>query len=351
MRYTQLVALAGLLVASQVSTAQKFDSTYIQSYHDKFFLWPVLKQRTSTFKLEDPNTPTNNFEFKPNNSYGLGLGVYMFDLGLELVFGIPVAAQKEATFGKTTATDLQLNILSRRWGADLVYQRYKGFYLSNPDAPVPVGAPYPQRPDIVTETLGVSGVYVFNAHKFSLRSAFTFADRQLKGKGSFLLSGTFSNFEIEGDSAILNPAYMTLLGATNSFTKLNYRTYSVAPGYAYNFVIKKNYFFSLLFAVGPALQDFRFKDVNGVEHSNTKVNSFVDGRIAFGYSNDRFFTGVTIATQTRNVVFENVRFSSTSATFRILFGWRFRESGFLQKSVWDLLPPWGKKEGGKSEKN
>ena len=344
MKSKLFAALFAFLLTSQVSTAQKFDTTYIKSYHDKFFLWPVLKQRTSTFKLEDPATPSKNAEFRPNNSYGLGLGVYMFDLGFELVFGIPVERQKEYTYGKTSATDLQLNILSRRWGADLVYQRYKGFYLSNPNTPVPVGAQYPQRPDIVTETLGVSGIYVFKPQRFSLRSAFTFADRQLKSKGSFLLSGTFSNFEIEGDSAILNPTYTALLGATNSFNKLNYRTYSVAPGYAYNFVIKKNFFLSLLFAVGPAVQDFRFRDTNGESHSSTKVNSFVDGRLAFGYSNDRFFTGVTIATQTRNVVFENVRFGSTSATFRILFGWRFKESGFLKKSVWDLLPPWGKKE-------
>ena len=160
------------------------------------------------------------------------------------------------------------------------------------------------------------------------------------------MSGTFNSFEIEGDSAIIGPAYQLLLGLTNSFTSLDYRTYALAPGYAHNFIIRKNYYISLLFALGPALQDFRYKDLTGLDHINTRVNSFADGRIALGYSNDRFFAGATLSVQIRNVEIESIRFSSTSSTFRLLFGYRFAETGFLKKSVWDLLPPWGKKGSG-----
>ncbi len=347
MRYVRLaVGLFGLLMAPAVVSGQLNDSIrsiYIKSYPDKFFLWPVLKQRSLAFSLEDPLPNGKRVEFKPNNSYGLGLGLYVFDLGVEVVFAIPVAASKEATFGKTKATDLQLNILSKRWGADILYQRYKGFYIANPNSPVLANAAYPQRPDIVTENFGVAGVYAFNPNRFSLRSSFTFADRQLKSSGAFLLSAAFNSFQIEADSAILDPANAALLGITNSFQALDYRTYAIAPGYSYNFE-KKNFFFSILLAIGPAIQEFHFRDISGVDHSDTKVNSFFDGRLAIGYSNDRFFAGITAANQIRNVVFENVRFGSSSSTFRILFGWRFKETGFLKKSVWDLLPPWGKKE-------
>ncbi|MDZ4715956.1 MAG: DUF4421 family protein [Cytophagales bacterium] len=340
------VGLLGLLGSPHPGVGQRNDSIraiYIKSYPDKFFLWPVIKQRSLAFRLEDPSPGGKNVEFKPNNAYGLGVGMYLFDLGVELVFAIPVAERKEAAYGKTRATDLQLNILSQRWGADAVYQRYKGFYVSNPVTPVPVNGTFPLRPDIVTENLGVSGVYVVNPNKFSLRSSFTFADRQLKSHGAFLLSGTFNSFQIDADSAILDPTYTALLGLTNTFKSFDYRTYSVAPGYAYNLVIK-NFFVSALFALGPAVQEFHYRDLAGVDHAETRINSFVDGRLAVGYSNDRFFAGITAATQLRNVVFDNVRFGSTSSTFRILFGWRFREEGFLKRSVWDLLPPWGKEK-------
>lgn len=182
MKYTWICILHGLLILTGVASAQTFDSTYIKSYKDKFFLWPVTKQRQLAFRMQDPDGEKNT-EFKPNNASSLGLGFYLFDLGLEVVFPLPLPQERETTFGKTSSTDLQLNILGRNWGADLVYQRYKGFYLSNPDTPVAPGMAYPQRPDIVTENLGVNGFYVFNAHRFSFRSSFTFADRQLRSSG------------------------------------------------------------------------------------------------------------------------------------------------------------------------
>lgn len=331
-------------VVPSAPAQQRYDSTYIKSYKDKFFAWPVAKHRELTFSLEDPGTSGRAIEFKPNNAYGLGMGVYMFDLGLEFVFGMPQTQDRENLYGTTRATDLQLNILSRRWGGDIVYQRYKGYYLSNPEPPVQPGSPYPQRPDIVTENLGINGIYAFNAHRFSLRSSFTFADRQLKSAGGLVIAGSFNLYEMDGDSAILNPFYKSFLGQTQSFNSLDFRTYAIAPGYAHNFIIKENFFASVLLAIGPAIQDFRFLDTNGEFHTDTRVNSYFDFRAAIGYSNDKFFTGITLSSQSRNVVFEDVRFRSISTTGRILFGWRFTEWGFLKRSVWELLPPWGKKK-------
>lgn len=343
MKCLRLVVLSMVVwVTFPAAGQQPYDTLYLKSYKDKFFVWPVLKRRELSFRLEDPSQVAQTAEFKPNNSYGLGLGVYLFDLGLEFVFGMPQKQELESQYGTTRATDLQLNILSRRWGGDVVYQRYKGYYLSNPTTPVLPGDPYPQRPDIVTENLGVNGIYAFNAHRYSLRSSFTFADRQLKSAGGFLIAGSFNLYEIDGDSAINIPFAQP--GQIQSFTALDYRTYAVAPGYGHNFVIRNNFFISLLLAIGPAVQDFRFRDSNNVLHTDTRINSYIDFRSAIGYSTDKFFTGITLSSQTRNVVFEDVRFGSVTTTARILFGWRFTEWGFLKHSVWELLPPWRKKK-------
>lgn len=329
------------ILAFPQSSTDTLRSKYIKSYGDKFFLWPVLKQRSLSFELNDPNEVGNSIRFKPNNAYGLGLGMYLFDLGIELVFAVPLEAEKESNYGTTKAQDIQLNMLSRKWGADIFYQSYKGFYLSNPDSPIPPSGAYPQRPDIQTENFGLSGVYVFNSNRFSLRSSFTFADRQLKSSGSFLLSSTFNFFRLSADSVILNTHYSTRIGLTSPVTSLNNQTFSVAPGYAYN-LIWKRIFISGLFALGPAVHFLHYHDLSNVEKSETKVNTYVDFRFAVGYSTDRFFTGVTFAAQGRNVQFENIQFTSTSSTTRILFGWRFQEFGILNKSVWGLLPPLGK---------
>ena len=76
-----------LLMLPLHSFSQRNDSirsVYIKSYPDKFFLWPVLKQRSLSFKLEDPKGGGKTAEFKPNNAVGLGLGMYLFDLGFDV---------------------------------------------------------------------------------------------------------------------------------------------------------------------------------------------------------------------------------------------------------------------------
>ncbi|MBS1542276.1 MAG: DUF4421 family protein [Bacteroidetes bacterium] len=319
---------------------------YFVSYPDKFFIWPVLKQRQLSFELSDPGNPSSVLRFRPNNSVGMGVGVYVFDLGIELVMAVPVDEKKNDLYGTTKASDLQLNILSKRWGADVFYQRYQGFYLSNPDIPLPLSGAYPQRPDVKTQNLGVSGVYIFNHGKFSLRSSYTFADRQLRSAGSFIVSGAFNSFSLTADSALLNSHYAQKISLVQPFQSVDYQTLSLAPGYSYNFVIKK-FFINGTLALGPAVQWLQYNDLSFVEHRTTTVNTFVDTRFSVGYSNDRFFTGVTLVTQARNVVFQDIHFGNNSSTYRILFGWRFKESGILKKSVWSLLPAFLRDPNGK----
>ncbi|MEJ0055643.1 MAG: DUF4421 family protein [Bacteroidota bacterium] len=177
---------------------QKKDSLrdiYIEKFPEYFFVWPVIKQRRTSFEIEQLKNKSNKLVFKPNNSYGAGFGVYLFELLAEITFSVPVNEGKNEIFGKSRATDLQLNLLGRNWGADVFYQRYRGFYLEDAAKVIAVNTPYPQRPDMVTDNFGVNGIYIFNKNKFSLRTAYNFAERQRKSAGSFLLAGTVNRFK------------------------------------------------------------------------------------------------------------------------------------------------------------
>ena len=62
--------------------------------------------------------------------------------------------------------DVQINALSKTLGGwDVFYQKYRGFYRDDSSLPVPANQPHPQRPDVVTEDLGINGVYFFNRHR------------------------------------------------------------------------------------------------------------------------------------------------------------------------------------------
>ena len=61
--------------------------TYIQRFPDHFFVYPVLKQRSLSFELATSNR-TRLLTFKPNNTFSVGVGLYLFEVGAELAFAL-----------------------------------------------------------------------------------------------------------------------------------------------------------------------------------------------------------------------------------------------------------------------
>src|SRR5687768_7705896 len=151
---------------------------YIKQFPDYFFIYPVLKQRSLNFELAKRNR-SSVLTYKPNNTYSLGVGVYLFELGVELAFAIPLREQSLERFGESKARDIQLNVLSKRWGVDAFYQKYSGFYIVDHENEPLASEPFPQRQDIHTRNFGFTGHYVFNNQKFSFRSAYNYSERQL----------------------------------------------------------------------------------------------------------------------------------------------------------------------------
>ena len=332
-----------LLKAQVVTTAtphQERDSIrnyYIKNFPDHFFLYPVIKQRSLNFELERISDRDDLITFKPNNTYSFGVGVYLFELGLELAVAVPLDEQSIERYGKSKTRDLQLNLLGKKWGLDLFYQRYSGFYVTDGQNPVAADEPFPQRSDLHSRNFGVTGSYVFNNRKFSFRSAYNFVERQVFSKGSFLMFTSVSSFRVDGDSSIINAAQKDIFGENVAFKNLKYATFSIAPGYTYS-VVFKSFFLNGSLSVGPAHHWIGYRLENGPEQNETSINSFVAARIGLGYNGERIFGGITFLTQGSNVKFEDVQFSNNNGIFKILIGYRFRESGLLKKRVWDLVP-------------
>lgn len=308
---------------------------YIQRYPDHFFLWPVLKQRSLSFDLENLKNSKGKLTYKPNNAFTLGLGVYLFELGIELTMALPVDDKSTKRFGSSKARDVQVNALSKRFVFDLYHQKYTGFYVTDTKIKIPKNDPFPQRSDIVTRNFGLSGFYIFNSRKFSIKSAYNFAERQLKSHGSLLAVGALNSFKVTADSSVLSPKYQSSFGDGSSFEVLKCTTLSVAPGYSYSLVYK-HFFLNGTFILGPAHNWIYYRLEDGSHKNDITINTYSSVRIALGYNSDKFFAGINFVTQSRGVRFEDIRFTNSSSTFRLLFGYRFREVGVLKKSVWDI---------------
>jgi hypothetical protein len=102
---------------------------YIQRFPNYFFLWPVIKQRSTSFDVK--NQSDQKLTYKPNGNYGLGFGMYIFEVGFEVTFSVAPKPSSQAIYGHSSATDLQVNMLSKNFGVDLFTQHYDGFYLTD----------------------------------------------------------------------------------------------------------------------------------------------------------------------------------------------------------------------------
>lgn len=309
---------------------------YIEEFHEHYSIWPMLKYRSLDFAIERKDGEGNRISFNPNGDYKLGAGFHLFELSIEVSFAIPIAVRNEDIYGTTKSRDLQINMLTKAWGLDLYYQRYTGFYKNDRDNPPLSGMPYPQRPDIEMQNLGGSAFYVWNNKKFSIRSSYNYADRQIKSAGSFIVYGTINSFSLKGDSAILAANVRQDFGEGADFVNLRYTTLSIAPGYSYNLVLKR-FFINGTLAIGPAHHWVHYRTESGVEENDIVFNSSYTVRVGVGYSGPRFFTGAGFVLQSRVLTYQDIRFENSTSVFRLLVGYRFKEKGFLKRRIWEIF--------------
>jgi Domain of unknown function (DUF4421) len=309
---------------------------YIQPYPDKFFVWPVIKKRELSFSISNRNDPSQKLNYKPNSTYSLGMGVYLFEIAVELSFAIPIGERSLNTFGASDVRDLQANFLGEHWGVDLFNQNYSGFYVVNQNPTPSSPDPYIKRPDIKLINKGISGVYAFNKDKFSLKSAYNYSERQLKSAGSFVISGGVNTFSLQADSSVLSQTYSSFVSSTSAFKQFQYSGLSLAPGYTYTLVYKA-FFLNGVFSYGPTHYWISYTAQDQSTQYDISINTFADIRISLGYNNDRFFGGLSYRTQTREVRFEDIKFTNASSTLRLLVGFKFRETGILKKRAKDIF--------------
>ncbi|MBS1508591.1 MAG: DUF4421 family protein [Bacteroidetes bacterium] len=338
------VALIFLVLVSSVGLGQNKEldalsrANYVERFTNYFFVWPVLKQRNTSFYIQSADG-SQRLTFKPNVSFHAGAGFYIFGVGAQIVLALPTTRSSDQLYGHSDAFDLQANILGKNWGLDFFTQNYIGYYSEDKNKPLSVSAIHPQRKDVVTWNNGVNGIYFFNKRKYSMRSTYNYYERQLRSAGSFLLSANANTFSLRGDSAIYSSSFDNAFGTGANFQRLDYSTFSAAPGYAHTFVIRKIYFIGGAFAYGPAINWVHYNLGNNPWKEDWQLNTFADLRISAGYNSERFFAGVTYSHQTRNIKYAGVLFSSSNDAIKFAVGYRFKEVGILKRRAYDIFKP------------
>jgi Domain of unknown function (DUF4421) len=325
---------------SLLGQSKYFDSLarakYIERFPDYFFIWPVLRQRASSFIIQSSKNPGDRLTFSPNITNHAGLGFYVIEIGFQFIVAIPPSQKSINEFGESNSLDLQANAIGNNWEIDAFHENYKGYFVEDSRKPIPGGQPKLQRGDIETVNSGITGAYFFNKRRFSIRATYNFYERQKKSAGSPMLLGNFTQFRLRSDSALYRSTQFTT-SDVGDFKDIDYRTISIAPGYAYNLVLR-NFFIGASLNIGASFQFFNYR--LGVDKDySLAVAPYFNGRATLGFNSDRFFTGITYSFQTLQINYSNADFINRTGTFRLIFGYRFREVGFLKLRALEMIRP------------
>jgi hypothetical protein len=201
------------------------DSTYIEPYNQKLAIKAYLSRNYIEIQQEGK-------DYKPNNPMSLGAGLSLKNtvLYLEYCWGLKFTTNPK--FGKTSSLDFQLHNYGRKLLFDISYQNYKGFYHQSDKSSDNENETIELYSDLKVRQIGAEVTYLFNGKRFSAKSAFAQSEKQLKSAGSFALGGGIYQNHISSGERLF---------ATENFVANNLQ-FGITFGYAYSYVINKNYF-------------------------------------------------------------------------------------------------------------
>lgn len=286
------------------------DSLYIKPFRQELSIRPHIYYKTTmlTHEIDERNEVT----YMPNSPVGIGMGISYKNYSISAGYAFDFMRDKER--GKTKAFDFQYHYYGRKFIFDIFFQNYKGLYTEDKKK----DDLFYHFPDIQISQYGVYGQYVFNNKKFSYQAAFNQSERQLKSAGSFQLGGGIYYNQIKSDSTL----------SLYDKNKLNSYQISISGGYAYTWVIKRNYYISGSIAGGINFGSQTLRNLNHIE-----ISPSVFPRISMGYNADNWSIGFSAIINTLYVTRTN--------SLKMMFNTGYFQFSFIKR--FDTTPKFIKK--------
>lgn len=261
--------------------------------------------------------------YRPNVNLRIGIAGFYKWFGLALSLENFFSFLDKEIYGSTSSIDLRINGFGRRIAGEAFFQKYTGFFIQTPKKD---DGTYYLLPDMSTFSIGLSGYWIYNPERFSIRAAFIQTERQKKSAGSLLVRPFFLYYQITSDQGIIPGDLIRQynIPASKMITQGEFYAIGLSPGYNYTWVFLKNFYVSCTIFPGVAAQFYNFK--NATKTWNDFEFSFkLGGRIAAGYNSDKWFIGGSVQTSFNQIPdrLSNTLFDYDVSQIRIWAGTRF----------------------------
>ena len=300
-----------------------FDSMYLADYTDLLTARLFILFQNVTLEISPAGTQAPKIVYRPNTNIRVGIAGFWRWFGLGLSIDNPFYKTDREAYGKTTTLDLRVNAFGRFLAGELFVQRYRGFFISSPEKP---DSKHYIVSDMQTFSLGLSGYWIANARRFSIRAAFIQNERQKKSAGSFVVRPSLLYYRISSGHGIIPQGIIDTyhIPSENLISGGEFYSIGLSPGYAYTLVFLKNCYITGAFFPGVAAKVSSYtsttKDYDGVHFAFQ-----FSGRLALGYNSGNWFLGGSIQTGFNEAPdqINQAIFSYNLAQIRVWGGMRF----------------------------
>lgn len=274
----------------------EIDSTYVDNYYNDLIVRIFSSQKYSNQTIAD-RQENSRLVYKPSNGYTVGAGFTYRFLTINLGVAFPFTTPDPSVYGKTGRLDLQFHVYLKRIYLDFFSGYYKGQYLQNTQDFFPATNRegwYYVRGDIRTYSAGL-GIYTnFNPKKFRFEAPFLQNVKQKKSAGA-----PTAGYEIFWAGSQADSSFVPYGLAGTPFydnrhiNRWEVLTFNLTAGYAYHFVILKDFFLLLSLNGSIGLGYNHLYEVGAGKENRLSANKGINHRAGIGYQRNRVFVGAS----------------------------------------------------------
>ncbi len=254
----------------------------IESFKDKVSVKTAIKSSSLDLSLEDGTQNGKAIDYNANTPLALGGAIYYKSFGISAFKGL-FKNEDESDYGKTKYSDFQFFYFFRKFGSELYFQKYQGYYLNNPESyGYKTGDSNSKRTDINAKNIGINAYYIFS-DDYSFKAFMNQTERQKKWDWTFLIMGSYNYLKVNSSYSMIPDSEKIKYGDNADYRGGIYNIISAAPGFGITAPVSDFYISTaIFFGFGKSLRE---------SVVFTKFNS----KIAAGYNGDNLFTGMTFS--------------------------------------------------------
>lgn len=312
-------------VTAQIDSTRVFvHDGYIEKMRDYIAIENSVNNDYEIFELKNNGT---ELQIAPNigTNYRIQVNYKFILAGFQFAPKLFPDNRDNDTKGETNSFNFKVKMVFDHFYHIAQYSKNQGYYLKNSADYTNIENGYIVFPDLHYHAIELESGYIHNS-KFSYRSITSHMERQIKSAGTFLPILKLRFYNLDDRSSSINTQ------------KTNNIEFTLGPGYAYNFVISKNFYSTIggLVSLGNIHTKLttRLENEAAVSYQNNLLIQW-QGKIGLGYNGRKFYSGVFATLSETNYNQEHTTATNfeTRVFFNFFVGFRIKPPKFIQKNA------------------